>query len=195
MHRVAIGLVLVSLACGVPAANAGDDVGSSSEEMQASPEDRLPPSWTACASDADCVVAPGCCPGTQVAVNRRKLGVHQAARCRTAHPRCTAPVRSPEAVPECSHVNGRCELVRIGDIHCGGFIRNPHRCPPGYFCEFSGVPDAGGACVTQCGHNYICPPVEHWDEAACRCVGNPACGPHLGCDSDYRACEAGICVR
>jgi hypothetical protein len=97
-------------------------------------------------------------------------------------------------VAECNA--GKCEMVAIADIACGGFTTNPHKCPEGYDCTLSHIPDVPGTCTEApkaqtCGGigNIACP--DGWE-----CVADPAgdgCDPTKGGADCSGICQAKDC--
>jgi len=109
--------------------------------------------WYSCADDSDCVAVPrvGCCrEGWMEAVNRQEADAYEASyTCPEPRPICPQIRVIDSRVPECDRSSHACTMVPVDRIQCGGFVRNPHRCPSGYVCELeAGVPDVAGACVS-----------------------------------------------
>jgi len=155
-----------ALACsGAPA----DDTTSSDEAAKVN--------IYACQVDSDCVAIPagGCCPnGSDVAVNKHHVHTYESQHQCTNPPRyCPLYVIHETRVAQCNTTTNKCEMIQPEDIHCGGFTRNPHSCPTGYSCDFSGhVPDVPGVCKKVCIQTVACMTNAHWDHVACACVPN-----------------------
>lgn len=150
----------------------------------------------ACQVDSDCVAIPagGCCPnGSEAAVNKHHVTAYNNAHECTNPPHvCPLYVIHETRVAQCNTATNKCEMIQPENIHCGGFTRNPHSCPTGYACDFSGhVPDVPGVCKKTCAPNHaMCLRYQHWDGNACACVDNPHCGGIAGiqCSSQYSQC-------
>jgi len=104
-----------------------------------------------CQQDGDCVAVPlaGCCDnGWNTAVNRADVQAYEkAGACHRSRPICPMYIVRDTRVAECNKATHQCEMVNIDQIHCGGFIINPHECPSGYRCALGRIPDVGGQCV------------------------------------------------
>ncbi len=62
-------------------------------------------------------------------------------------------------VAECNTQTGQCERVTVPNIHCGGFVHNPHLCPNGYVCKSSN-PDVAGTCEPATSSSDLGPPID-----------------------------------
>jgi hypothetical protein len=103
----------------------------------------------ACTVDSDCVATPRneCCgTGWNEAVNKKEVAAYHASfMCPETHPICPLYIIDDTRVPECQV--GKCTMVAITDIQCGGFVANLHSCPKGYSCiNKKMIPDATGIC-------------------------------------------------
>ena len=181
----ALAAISAVVAC---SANVGDNTSTTDEASKAS--------LVACHVDSDCVAIPagGCCPnGSDAAVNKHHVTAYENAHECTSPP-CFCPlyVIHETRVAQCNTATNKCEMIQPEDIHCGGFTRNPHSCPTGYGCDFSGhVPDVPGVCKKTCAPNHVmCMTYQHWDGNACACVDNPHCGGIAGihCAAEYSNC-------
>jgi hypothetical protein len=95
-----------------------------------------------CASDGDCVAVPRveCCPhGYKEAVNAHEVEAYQATYACTANPRllCAQFIAVDNRVAQCDRSVGKCTMVAVEDIVCGGFA-NFHGCPEGFECKPEG---------------------------------------------------------
>lgn len=143
------------------------------------------PEWDRCEVDTDCTAVPrvGCCEdGWKEAVNKTRVAEYSTSfdmsTCATT---CPPFVIEDKRQPLCNHDKGRCEMVEIRDIACGGNSPNPHRCPAGYTCKTpDGSPaDVPGRCVSDtpkpddgcggCGTGQWC--AFCWGKLACIPVG------------------------
>ncbi|MEO7096178.1 MAG: hypothetical protein ABI175_23160 [Polyangiales bacterium] len=108
------------------------------------------PGLTKCTVDADCVKTKvGCCGTTFTAVNASRV---DDVSCKPPYPPCAPPRdEAPEDTRVAICEADACKLVAPTDIACGGFIKNSHSCPDGFFCKKEGVPmDVPGKCVAGC---------------------------------------------
>ena len=107
--------------------------------------------FQACAMDSDCVSVPrvSCCNnGYREAVNAGKADAYKRSfTCPPPKPMCAMFMINDNREPECNNGSHLCELVAVEKIACGGFIKNQHRCPTGFHCQLSKVPDVPGTCV------------------------------------------------
>ena len=107
-----------------------------------------------CASDADCVAVPRaeCCPhGYKEAVNARETEAYLAtyACAQSPRPLCSRLWVQDSRVAQCDRSVGKCAMVAVEDIVCGGFA-NLHSCPEGYACQAEGPgADRLGKCVAS----------------------------------------------
>ena len=164
---LALASSLLSVACGgspdatEPNASANEDVRSS---------------LYACHVDDDCVAiaAMGCCPdGSDVAVNKHKVQAYESSHVCTHQQICPNHIVLETRVAQCDNATKKCAMIQPGDIHCGGFIMNAHKCTAGFACELQGhVPDVGGTCKKSCVQTMMCMTNEHFDHVACACVAN-----------------------
>ena len=144
----AIALLSTFTACS--SASNGDD-GSSTDDQTADELRKKHPDFYSCNTDTDCVAVPrvGCCHnGWEEAVNRHHVTAYEHSfTC--SHPQiCPMYMVDDTRQPECNLSTGKCEMVAIDDISCGGFTMNPHACPSGYDCVMNKpyVPDMPGHC-------------------------------------------------
>lgn len=111
----------------------------------------IPAAFRACGLDDDCVAVPlaGCCHnGWNTAINRAEVDAYdEAFACQNPRPICPMYIVNDTRVAECDRASQLCEMVRIDQIACGGFIAHPHQCPDGYQCVFGRIPDVPGHCV------------------------------------------------
>jgi hypothetical protein len=127
---------------GPPPADAGpypsDDGGTSGQ-------------YRACTMDGDCVAVArvGCCNnGWKEAVAASQQGAYAASfTCPQAHPICPQYRVLDSRVALCDNATHLCKMEKPEDIHCDGFVRNAHKCPAGYTCPRSKVPDVASICV------------------------------------------------
>jgi hypothetical protein len=127
----------------------GDAMASTDAEEEVASAD-----FTWCRFDSDCLAVPkvGCCRlGFQVAVNRDQMQAYEASfTCGESRPICPMYIVVDRRVAECDNATRRCTLISVDHIACGGFIRNQHACPRGYFCDVHGrPPDIPGVCVAE----------------------------------------------
>ncbi len=89
-----------------------------------------------CERDADCVAVPknDCCwTGELVAINTGGVHAYNAGwACANARAECTAAVKVDPRVAECN--GGRCSMIDVDRIVCGGAAASAHACPPPYGC-------------------------------------------------------------
>jgi hypothetical protein len=139
-----------------------------------------------CSKDADCVAVPAhvCCPNCR----REAVNVDQTDAYANQPLECSTPTICPKIacfldtrVAECNA--GKCELVAIEDVACGGHTINPHACPEGYECTGDGLAyDAPGQC-TEAPKPIFCGGIAG---IACpdgyECADNPddSCDPAMG---------------
>jgi hypothetical protein len=101
-------------------------------------QDAPPPEVLVCTTDDECVAVDknACCPnGTKEAVSAMAVDAYRASfRCPQARPLCPMDRVLDARVAECSNANHTCEMIKPEEIRCGGFVKNPHDCPPGYRC-------------------------------------------------------------
>jgi hypothetical protein len=185
------GVVVVALVAGCGGVQMPEDEASDELKQNA---------MVACRTDADCVAieAPSCCPdGTKVAVNEDHVQAYQAQnQCKHAPQFCPHHIINDTRVAECNNATHACEMVKIEDIHCKGFMLNSHQCPTGYQCQFSGVPDVGGSCVLEQQ------PTQPATDQTCGGFAGLACPSGQHCQYDPSVCDpdnggrdcAGICV-
>ena len=170
------------------------DYGLYSRSFSVSLAGKSPSDFYSCQSDADCVAVPahGCCTHcADAAVNKDQVAAYKAQPLACGGHVCAQFCRLETRVAQCNRGTSQCEMIEIADISCGGFVANPHSCPPGYECNDPGaVHDAPGNCVAApsqfCGGiaNIQCP-------AGMSCVDDPndSCDPTQG-----GADCGGICV-
>jgi hypothetical protein len=175
MRTLFASFFVASLVAFVPACS-----GSASNEPSASSEDDLSASVIfGCHVDSDCVAVPKeeCCPsGRKEAVNKHHVVAYEHKyACKQKPQVCPLFMILDTRVAECNASTNKCEMVAITDIQCGGFVMNPHTCPPGYDC-LSGPtigrnPDLPGECAPHtCVQNQMCVQGDHWDSTLCKCV-------------------------
>jgi hypothetical protein len=101
--------------------------------------------------DSDCVAVArvGCCDnGWKEAVATSQKDAYAASfKCPDPHPICPMYKAQDARVALCENTSQLCTMEKPEDVRCGGFIRNAHKCPPGYTCPRSKVPDVGSTCV------------------------------------------------
>lgn len=140
-YFVTLGLVVV----GCSSAPSTDGTDQTDEEIKSG--------MYACKTDSDCVAISkgGCCPnGWNVAVNKQHVKAYEASHVCHEQIVCPLYVILDQRVAECNVTKSKCEMVQPEDIRCGGFTANPHTCPKGWVCDYSGhVPDIPGNCVQK----------------------------------------------
>jgi hypothetical protein len=106
-----------------------------------------------CASDHDCVAVARaeCCPtGLKAAINASAEARYYATYACGDHPNvCPIYLIVDRRVAECNRGSRRCELIDPEQIQCGGFIRDPHQCAPGWTCQRNAIPDLPGQCIAN----------------------------------------------
>lgn len=124
----------------------------STDDSQATDEE-IKSGMYACKKDSDCVAISkgGCCPnGWNVAVNKDHVKQYDASHVCNEQIACPLYVILDRRVAECDVSKNKCVMVAPDDIRCGGFTINPHTCPKGWSCDYSGhVPDVPGNCVEK----------------------------------------------
>lgn len=137
-------------------ARACHDAGSNADAGPADSgaSDGEPPAeYRACQIDDDCIAVAraGCCHnGWKTAVNHSEVDAYDGAfACHEERPICPLYIVNDTRVAECDRATRLCGMVAIEDIACGGFIANAHRCPDGYVCRYSRIPDVPGHCVAD----------------------------------------------
>jgi hypothetical protein len=159
-----------------PACSSSDD-GQPDEDSEA--QVRGTPVWNACSVDSDCIAVEkhSCCElNAKEAVNKDKVAEYDASW----NPRpclvvaCALTQYTATEAPQCN--SGRCQMVDVSKIACGGHSPNPHSCPTGYACEGASLAvDAPGSCVAEkkaCG-DRVCGA----DQWCSFCWGKLACMP------------------
>jgi hypothetical protein len=172
-------------ACAAPT----DDATAAPDESAAESQDaelRMA-SYTSCQTDNDCeaVSKGGCCPnGWNVAVNKTKAAAYaKATACKVHNQMCPLYLVNDTRVATCNTGTKKCELVKVEDIKCGGFIANAPKCPAGYSCNHTGMnPDLPGKCVKDATPP---PPANDCTQTGCpagqwcsACWGHMACIPN-----------------
>jgi hypothetical protein len=113
----------------------------------------VPTQYRACQHDADCVAVDrvGCCHnGWKEAVAVSQKAAYAASfTCPTPRPMCPMFIVRDQRVAQCDFPTHLCAMIKPEEIHCGGFIRETHKCPDGYKCVLGKVPDAGGTCAPR----------------------------------------------
>src|SRR5262249_42737880 len=128
LGAVAFALSIFGAGCSVEAAS--NDATSEDELRSAS-------RFQSCHVDADCVAVPkaGCCQnGWLEAVNKDKTDAYSHSVVCNEMIACPRYVVQDTRVAECNTGTNKCEMVAVDQIACGGFVRNPHKCPDGYSC-------------------------------------------------------------
>lgn len=149
-----LSLTTVSLFCvvGAAACSTSSDPSPSDDPTADVQDEELRSSITSCKVDSDCVAVDrgGCCHnGWLEAVNKHHVRAYEnATRCKVHNMMCPMYMVHDTRVAQCNTGTHKCEMVEPEDIRCGGFTMNPHACPDGYRCDFTGVvPDVPGTCV------------------------------------------------
>jgi hypothetical protein len=135
LRPLRFALLFVLAACGASKGAAPSSPGAASGPTT---QDAPPPEVLACTTDAECVAVDrnACCPdGTKEAITAMAVEAYRASfQCPNAHPLCPMDRVLDTRIAECSNANHTCEMVKPEDIHCGGFVKNPHDCPAAYRC-------------------------------------------------------------
>jgi len=163
-----------------------------------------------CTRDSDCVavwLAPSsseCCNfGYKIAVNSTKAELYNTTKRCFPIPFCPDYFVDDNRVPICQ--NNECKMIQPTRIPCGGFVANPHECPPGYECvHTSPIPDLPGKCFKDCTK------FQHRNPKTHECESNPKCSTtaqcpagetclnattHLSCQTKIVACECAVEVQ
>lgn len=108
----------------------------------------------ACKVDSDCVkVQAGCCPHLgMTSVASGAEADYQAALGCSVPQACPKILTRPDyRMPICND-NGKCDLIAVDDIACGGHRISPRNCPAGYECRGDALAyDGTGKCYQTCG--------------------------------------------
>ena len=110
----------------------------------------MPAQYRACKMDSDCVAVPrvGCCDnGWKEAVASSQKDAYAASFHCQERPICPQYKVQDARVALCDNASHLCAMEKPEDVHCGGFIANAHKCPTGYTCPRSKVPDVASICV------------------------------------------------
>jgi hypothetical protein len=105
-----------------------------------------------CTQDSDCkrVHEEKCCPdGSYAAIAKSQESAYQEADwCPSRPAACPLAMRLDQRVAQCNVGKGKCEMIAIDQIACGGFTQHPHHCPSGYDCVMARrIADAPGRCA------------------------------------------------
>ena len=143
------------------------------------------PDFYSCKADSDCVAVPRhvCCAQCMKEAVNKDMAEAYSSQPQVCRILCTALCRIDERVAECNRDTGKCEMVEIADIKCGGHTPTPHLCPPDTECQGPALASDGfGSCLAPaapafCGGfaNIACP-------VGLTCVDDPndSCDPQHG---------------
>ena len=109
-----------------------------------------PAQYRACKTDSDCVAVPrvGCCDlGWKEAVATSQQSAYAASFHCQERAICPQYKVQDTRVALCENTSHLCTMEKPEEVHCGGFVVNAHKCPPGYTCPHGKNPDVGSICV------------------------------------------------
>jgi len=136
--------------------------------------------WLGCQRDSDCArVEAGCCQvGDYVAIRADRVDAFRDSLECDGTEVCPPPPAYRGETAVCDNNNHTCEVLLPDEIQCGGFMTNPHACPPGWECVGPDLAlDGTGECAQVCGGfgDRPCP-------AGQTCEDNPYddCDPSAG---------------
>jgi len=147
----------------------------------------------ACAVDSDCVAVGKrmCCSDcTKEAVNKDQVLAYESQLMFCPAVLCPKLCRLDERVAQCNVDAGRCEMIEIADIACGGRSLNPHECPADYECRGEALQwDGTGQCLPaekKCGgdEGLVCS-----DTELCIDVPDDECDPEQGASHCMGTCK------
>lgn len=144
--------LLVSFTPACASSPSDDPAASTDDAATADALRKHHPDYYACTTDSDCVAVPrvGCCDnGWMESVNKHHVRSYEHSfTCPQSNPICPLYIVDDTRQPECNLGTGKCEMVAIDDIACGGFTINPHHCPAGYDCVSNNpnIADIPGSC-------------------------------------------------